>query len=156
MSRHALRLGEDPYWNTHTVLNACPQKSKLSRGIWLDLGEKEADWADDFGSLWVITGPVIYHNKPLKWLGEEGEVPVAIPHAFFRIVVRQRNGLPHVLAFIYPQEGIAYKRRSAYDHTPYLTSVDIIEALTGLDFFPDVPDHIETEIEQVIQTRLWD
>ena len=156
MRLHALRLGEDAYWNAHTLLNACPQKSKLSRGIWLDLGRKIADWADDFGSLWIITGPVIYNNKPLMWLGQKGEVPVAIPDAFFKIVARIRDGRPQVLAFIYPQEGIAYKRTGGYDHTPYLTSVDVIEALTGLDFFSEVPDHVESEIERVVQIRLWD
>ena len=156
MKQHALRLGEDAYWNSHTLLNACPQKSKLSRGIWLDMGNMIADWADDFGPLWVITGPVIYNNKPLKWLGQDGEVPVAIPDAFFKIVVRIRSGSPEVLAFIYPQEGIAYKRTGGYDHTPYLTSVDTIEALTGLNFFPEVPDNVEREIEGVVQIRLWD
>ena len=61
-----------------------------------------------------------------------------------------------MLAFIYPQEGIAYKRSGEYDHTPYLTSVDIIEALTGLDFSPGVSDEMESEIEGVVQIRLWD
>ena len=61
-----------------------------------------------------------------------------------------------MLAFIYPQEGIAYKRSGEYDHTPYLTSVDIIEALTGLDFFPGVTDETESDIEGVVQIRLWD
>ena len=154
MKQHALRLGEDAYWNSHTLLNACPQKSKLSRGIWLDLGRMIADWADDFGPLWVITGPVIYNNKPLIWLGQDGEVPVAIPNAFFKIVVRIRDGRPQVLAFIYPQEGIAYKRTGGYDHTPYLTSVDTIEALTGLNFFPDVPENVERELRLAQQMQI--
>ena len=65
-------------------------------------------------------------------------------------------GVPQVLAFIYPQEGIAYKRSGEYDHTPYLTSVDIIEALTGLDLFPGVAEGMQSEIEGVVQIRLWD
>jgi len=155
MKQHAWRLGGNADWNTHTVLNACPQKSKLNQGIWLDLEKKTAEWADEFGEVWVIDGPIIFNKKPSKWLGQEGEVPVAIPDAFFKIVVRAADGHLQILAFIYPQQGIAYKKKGDYDHTPYLTSVDIIEALTGLDFFPTISDETQAEIERVIQIRLW-
>lgn len=157
MKLHAWRLGENAYWNTHTVLNACPQKAKFKQGIWLDLEKKTAEWADDFNSVWIIAGPIIYNNIPSKWLGEKekNEVLIAIPDAFFKIIVREIGGRPDVLAFIYPQAGIGYKRSGGYDHTPYLTSVDIIEVLTGLDFFPNLPENIEDEIESLIQIRLW-
>lgn len=36
-------------------------------------------------------------------------------------------------------------------HTPYLASVDIIEALTGLDFLSALSDDIEEAIESMIQ-----
>ena len=155
MKQHAWRLGANADWNTHTVLNACPQKSKLNQGIWLDLEKKTAEWADEYGEVWIIDGPVIFNRKPSKWLGQEGEVPVAIPDAFFKIVVREVDDHLEVLAFIYPQDGIDYKKQGSYDHTPYLTSVDIIEALTGLDFFPTVPEGIQADIEEVIQTQVW-
>jgi endonuclease G, mitochondrial len=156
MKEIAWRLGADADWNTHTVLNACPQKSYLNQGIWLDLEEKTEKWADEFGAVWVITGPIVFNKKVSRWLGEEGEVPVAIPDAFFKIVVREADGHPQVLAFIYPQEGIGYKAKGGYDQVPYLTSVDIIEALIGLDFFPTLPEKEQVEIERIIQVRLWD
>lgn len=155
MKNHAWRLGQKADWNTHTVLNACPQRSKLNSGIWCGLENKTAKWADKYGSVWIITGPIVYNNKPSKWLGQHGEVLVAIPDAFFKIVVKEAGGCLEVLAFLYPQEGIDYKRRGGYDHTRYLTSIDIIEELTGLDFFSAVSEDIETEIEEIIQIRLW-
>ena len=158
MKHHAWRLGADADWNTHTVLNACPQRSKLNGGIWCGLENRTAKWADKYGSAWIITGPIVYNNKPSKWLGQHGEVPVAIPDAFFKIVIRELNDQLHVLAFLYPQEGIGYNKgcKYDYDHTAYLTSVDIIEALTGLDFFPEVSENIETKIEEVMQISLWE
>lgn len=81
---------------------------------------------------------------------------MVIPDAFFKIMVREMGGIPEALAFIYPQEGIGYKKRGGYDHTPYLTSVDIIEALTGLDFLSIVPDEIEEQLERVVQIQVWD
>ena len=38
---------------------------------------------------------------------------------------------------------------------PYLTSVDTIEALTGLDFLSNVDDDIENLVERIVQTELW-
>ena len=64
-----------------------------------------------------------------------------------------------MLAFLYPQEGVAYRSPPGgeFDHTPYLTSVDVIEALTGLDFLTqEVPDDTEAAIEAVVHTKLWD
>ena len=46
--------------------------------------------------------------------------------------------------------------RYAFWRRGYLASVDIIEALTGLDFFPKLPDEIEQEIECIIQIKLWE
>lgn len=154
MKRHAWRLGENATWNTHTVLNGCPQKSKLNQGIWCDLEDKTAEWADEYGSVWIMTGPIIYNHKPSKWLGQEGEVPVAIPDAFFKIIVREVGNEKKVLSFVYPQEGIEYSS-GPFDHKPYLTSVDIIETLTGLDFFPQLPEVVENSLESTIHVEIW-
>ncbi|MCF8096709.1 MAG: DNA/RNA non-specific endonuclease [Desulfarculaceae bacterium] len=157
MKQHAWRLGANADWNTHTVLNAVPQKSDLNQGIWLDLEKMTAEWADRYVAVWVITGPIVYNRKPTQWLGELGEVPVAIPEAFFKVVIREEpDGNLKILAFIYPQGGIGYKQSGGYDHRPYLTSVDVIEALTGLDIMPVIQDDEQNRIESVVQIRLWE
>ncbi len=94
---------------------------------------KTAKWADKYGSVYIIAGPIIFNKTPSKWLGQENEVPVAIPDAFFKIVIREEGNGIKTLAFIYPHEGVGY-RCSDCNYEPYLTSIDIIEALTGLDF----------------------
>lgn len=158
---HAFRLGANADWNTHTLLNACPQHKLLNQGIWLDLEDKTSEWADRYGSVWVICGPVVYNQKPTNWFGEEdkGEMLVVVPDAFFKIVVRERanSQYPRVLAFLYPQLGWDYKKTAdtPFNHLPYLTSVDTIEALTGLDFLTTLDDDIEIRVERKTATRLW-
>jgi len=66
----ANRLGEDADYNTHTVLNACPQKQWFNNGIWKDLERLTENWADEYEKLWVICGPVFHKKKPRLWLGE--------------------------------------------------------------------------------------
>jgi DNA/RNA endonuclease G (NUC1) len=54
----ANRLGENADWNTHTVLNAVPQKHEMNAGIWLNLEYLTMKWADKYGKVWVICGPI--------------------------------------------------------------------------------------------------
>jgi DNA/RNA endonuclease G (NUC1) len=157
MKHHAFRLGVNADWNTHTMLNACPQRAKLNQGIWLDLEKKCATWADMHDSVWIITGPVIYGLKPSKYLGQRelDEVMVAIPDAFFKIIVREVEGEdPAVLAFIYPQRGRGY-RKKPFDHKPFLTNVRAIEHFTGLDFLTTLNDDVEERVEKATATELW-
>ncbi len=129
MKQHAWRLGEAADWNTHTMLNAVPQRQNFNGGIWLDLEYKSADLADALGDVWVIAGPVFYSGIPQSYIGEadKGESLVAIPDALFKIIVTPIG----VLAYIYPQDHIAY---SSNDHSQFQTTVSYIEQVTGLDF----------------------
>ena len=156
---HAFRLGDDADWNTHTVLNACPQKSDLNQGIWLDLENKCSAWADEYSAVWVMCGPIVYNNTPSLWIGQDGEIPVVAPDAFYKIVAKDaEDGGLNILAFVYPQEGENYRVSGGaeYDHTPHLVSVQMIEALTGLDFFSNLPATEQAQIESVIHTELWE
>lgn len=155
MKQHAWRLGENADWNTHTVLNAVPQRSKLNQGIWFDLEKKTGEWADRYGRIWIITGPIVYNNTPTRWLGQRGEIPVVIPDAFFKIVAQMEGETLRTLAFVYPQEVQKKKRGQKYNHTQYAVSVDDIEALTGLDFFPYLSDRVEVYVESRVEYNLW-
>lgn len=151
----ASRLGAESDWNSHTLLNACPQDSDLNAGIWLDLEYKTSHWADTYGRVWVICGPIFYADRARRWIGDPGEVPVAVPDAFFKIVVRPRFlRSPEVLAFVYPNGNLP--RRGPHDHNKFLTTIDRIEAVTGLDFLTILPDAVEARIERNVALRIWE
>jgi endonuclease G len=159
----AERLGSDAAWNTHTVLNAVPQRHKFNAGIWLDLEELTGAWAQKYGQISVVTGPVIPDSASPGTIGEaeKGEFLVTVPDALFKVVVRDPTpeegepaGLPQVLAFIYPQVGAGYVA-GPYDHSRYLTTVDEIEERTGLDLLSSVPDSIEREVERAQAPNVW-
>lgn len=153
----AWRLGANADWNTHTTVNACPQSPSFNRGIWLDLEEKTAEWADSSGaSIWVICGPVFRKNQAIHWIGDPGEIPVVVPHGFYKIVVRESEDpdRPDVLAFLYPHHHL-YKQKGPHDHLQYLVSVNYIEKLTGLDFLTALPNKDEKKVEKAVATSLW-
>lgn len=162
------RLGRDAAYNTHTVLNAIPQRPKFNRGIWQNLEYLTGAWAQEYGRIWVIQGPVFYKRKPLAWIGDEGERRVAVPDAAFKVVIREKTkaersaakprdrGAPEVLAFLYPQLGPGYFGPTVdYRHERFLTSVDEIEELTGLDFTLSDEPAMKKRLERGRATELW-
>ena len=159
MKLHAARISPEAEWNTHTMLNAVPQRQEFNAGIWLDLEHKTADWADLYSEVWIIAGPVVDLDEPSALLGEpdKDEMLIAIPDALFKIVVRSSpdDHRPDVLAFIYPQQDDGYDD-GPYDHTKYLVSVGDIEAATGLDFFTSLSEADQTAIERKAATGLWE
>ena len=157
MKQHAWRLGPNADWNTHTLLNAVPQRASFNKGIWRNLEDKTAEWADEFGAVWIIAGPVFIHGKPHSFLGEadKEEMLVAIPDALFKVVIRVDEGELKVLAFVYPQEGesiapIPNTSPREFNQADFLVSIDEIEELTGLDF--SLPDILESQPAD----RIWD
>lgn len=154
----AERLGHDAAYNTHTMLNAVPQRDTFNSGIWQEMEYLTGAWAQEYGAVWVITGPVVIDNQPSGWIGQGDEFRVAIPYALFKIVIKDSETHPEkpdVLAFLYPQIGPTYHGKAPYPHQNYLVSVDYIEELTGLDFLTTLPDAIENELESETKEWLW-
>ena len=94
---------------------------------------------------------------PYAFLGQENEIPVAIPDALFKIVIKEGENpsRPDVLAFIYPQVGAGYYRGKPFDHSRYMTTVDEIEKITGIDFLSALPSTSEGMIEKTEVRTLW-
>lgn len=157
MKSHAHRISDAADTETHTVLNACPQLQSMNAGVWLGIENLTGAWADEFGAVWIVCGPIFYVNKPLAFIGDPGEVPVALPNAFYKIVVKDNeDGGVDVLAFLVPMEGDENHTKQSGPFEPYLTSVDTIEALTGLDFLSVLQDDVEQSIEKRVWTELWE
>ena len=129
------RMGMAAGYNTHTVLNAVPQLQWQNNGIWKSLEKQTMNWADQFSSVWVICGPVFFGKSPAVWLGQNGEVSAAVPDALYKIVIRENiNGGIETIAFVIPN----ILPKSKKDYSEYITSIDRVEKLTGLDFLSNL------------------
>ena len=157
MKMHTERLGKEAGVESFSFFNAVPQRQLFNAGIWQDLEDITSIWAQEYGTIWIIAGPIFADKYPVSYLGEEGELPVAIPDALFKIIIK--NSLdpknPDVIAFIYPQVGPGYYAKGGFNHERYLTTVNEIETLTGLDFLMILPNEIEEQIESKEVKSLW-
>jgi len=127
----AERISADAAYNTHTVLNAVPQLQWQNNGIWKKLEQLSNEWADTYGRIWVITGPVFFGRSPALWLGQDSEKKAAVPDALFKIIIKENNYSIDTLSFIIPN----ILPKTEKDPAEYLTDFARIEELTGLNFF---------------------
>jgi DNA/RNA endonuclease G (NUC1) len=161
MRNHARRLGQNADWNTHTVLNCVPQMHAFNDGHWVSLEKWCAIWANGYGKVWVICGPAVVdqvgNRVPSQWIGDMGELRVAVPQRLFKIVVKESSNAtrPDVIAFIYANDALLNDKSLEADHTPFLVPVREIEALTGLNFFSDLPVEDQDAIELAAASELW-
>lgn len=149
------RYSGDAQAGTFILTNICPQLESHNSGIWQQLESiicgslSGSTWtpglADTFSQLWVVTGPVLDAN-PTRLPSQ-----IAIPSAFYKIVVREKSaGEPAALAILTPHEDLETAAMPEY-----VTSIRRIEQLTGLNFFPDLPTATQEAFENAVDVRGW-
>jgi endonuclease G len=116
--------------------NICPQNHWLNKGDWNDLEIQCRYWARSIGDIYIVTGPIFY-NGVRNTIGKN---KVAVPDAFFKVILDDR-GKSKAIGFVYPNNGKHKKM------TDCIRSVDEVEKLTGIDFFPRLDDKVENIIE---------
>ncbi|KXU35012.1 hypothetical protein AXK11_07540 [Cephaloticoccus primus] len=143
---YAIGLHYSPRAQEETFLmsNIIPQRHGLNAGLWKTLEQKIArNYPARFGEVWVLAGP-IFGPRPARL-----KHAVDVPEACYMIIVDESAGRVRTLAFIFPQQPPS---NSLAD---YLTTIDEIEARTGLDFFSALPDAAENALEAAKASRVW-
>ena len=125
--------------------NITPQKPKLNRGIWKDLEEQCRMWAVDNGALLIATGPVI--KTGLKRMGKNR---VAIPEQFYKVICTIKDNQYEAVGFLLDNRDYGSKQLK-----DLMIPVDSVEAVTGIDFFPALPDKIEKKVEAKVNKNAW-
>ena len=125
--------------------NICPQNHGLNKYEWNDLEMLCRDWARKYGAIDIVCGPLFTAVGQQKTIGRN---KVWVPDAFFKVVLC-RKGTPKAIGFVYRNEG---KKQLMSDA---VRSVDEIERLTKMDFFPALDDETETRIEAKARLSDW-
>ena len=116
-----------------------------SGGLWYKLETYVRDTLlkDQKKDVWVFAG-CIFGPGSYDTIGNGVEVPPM----FYKIVITVENNKPEILAFLFPHQ---IKKHG--DIQDYLVSINVIEALTGLDFFPELNDE---EMERKSTWENWE
>jgi len=139
------KWSEEAMWQSFLFTNICPQDHGLNVGDWNEMENQCRRWAKRYGSVYIVCGPVFYSQKH-KTIGTH-KIPV--PEAFFKVALRTEPS-PCAIGFIYKNKD---------DNRPkgdYVNTVDQVERITGIDFFPALPDKIEQAVEATADLDDWE
>ncbi len=121
--------GVDAALETFTMSNVCPQNACLNEETWEAWEKEVADvYTAEVQEVWVITGP-IFRDHP----DHVDPVGVAVPDAFFSIVVHLDAGQPRILC-VKMAQGVQGKHLLS----EFVVGLDEVENATGFNFFPNL------------------
>ena len=123
--------------------NICPQNHNLNSGDWSEMEKQCRIWANQYGDIYIICGPIFLKNQVHKHIGHG----VQVPEAFFKVVY-----CPSI------QKAIGFIYRNQPGDRPkgdYVNSVDEIERITGYDFFPALNKSLQDKLEKQANLQDW-
>lgn len=126
--------------------NMSPQLAEFNRGGWGELEDRIRQYVfrNAGVQLYVVTGPVLKENLPVI---ERGVNKVSIPTQYWKVALDLVNGKG--IGFLMPNRAISEPLES------FAVPIDTIERLTGLDFFSNLPDELESNLESQCKPDEW-
>ena len=125
--------------------NMSPQNPQFNRGIWSKLEKLVRHFASREKRIVVVTGPILPAEKTITI----GVNDVTVPQYYYKAIY-DTTPPEKMIAFVLPNRG------SNADLRTFVVSVDYVEELTGLDFFPMLPQPLQAELESSINVNDWD
>lgn len=138
------KFSKKAFEETFYTSNISPQKHDFNEGVWNRLEQKTRYWASKYDDIYVVTGGVFTNN--MKTIGNEG---VAVPNSFYKVLLDKSRGEYKMIAFLVPHQD---SDKPLYE---FVVSVDKLEKMTGIDFFPKLDDSIENKLEKNNDYKSW-
>ncbi len=124
--------------------NMSPQIPSFNRGIWKKLEELVRTWAIENNTIYIVTGPIL--TSGLQTIGPN---KVAVPKYFYKVILDYTEPYIKGIGFIIPNMG------SSEQLQHFAVTIDSIENITGINFFPSLPDEQENIIEKKLCINCW-
>jgi endonuclease G len=128
---------------SYLMSNVVPQKPAFNKYVWKAIEKLIREWAKEGNTLYIVAGPVLA-DAPF---GTFGPNKVSIPVRYYKAVLDVHG--ERAIGFIF--------RGNVATGTPrsFAVSVDELEKITGMDFFPQLQDDLEQAVESKFDVRQW-
>lgn len=132
---------EEAMSDTFFLSNMTPQlQNNFNAGIWLTAENYVREVCSENDVVYVVTGPVLT-DGPYETIGKNN---VAIPKQFYKVLLCvDESGYCSPIAMVIPHDA---DRKT--ELSKFFCSINDVEKLTGLDFFPLLDDSVEEIIEE--------
>jgi endonuclease G len=160
---------EDQNYDTFITSNIHPQYQAHNAGLWQRMEAKVQSWgySNNFrDTLYVCKGATI-GNVVLNGSTVSGTIPksevlskfgvnitgtLTIPRYWYMAVLRLKNGQYQAMAYWTEQINSSCSSTTLQS---CMITIDELERRTGIDFFCNLPDDIEDEVEATLNTSIW-
>ena len=143
---------KDQNKQTFYISNAHPQYQNHNEGLWLTLENKVNGWGNSStfrDTLYVVKAGTIDNADQVLQYTSTG---LLVPKYFYMAVLCVKNGQYKAVGFWTEHTNTSITKANPRD---YAISIDALEERTGIDFFCNLPDEIEEEVEASYKDKDW-
>ena len=144
-------------YQTFYITNMQPQNNKFNAGIWAQMESQVRTWANNFDTLFVCKGGTIDKAEHIiEYVCQKSHQStqvngdyIPVPKYFFMAVLGKKGSSFKATGFWIAQDNYNDTKLKSYAIT-----IKQLENNTGIDFFCNLPDDIEKEVENVSQSQM--
>ncbi len=143
---------------TFYYTNMYPQIGDFNMNIWASLEAQVRQWRTRFDTLYVVRGGVLSADKYISVKGKKLNVPSKYWMALLGRTVKRSGDTFTAIAFCLDHKEYGGDQQFSTHRTEIsraATTISRLENLTGIDFFPALPDGVEKQVESSYSRRQW-
>lgn len=141
------RWSEKGLSESYFYSNMTPQRPGFNRESWAEVENLLRRIIENNPKRYfVLTGPVLHDSLPAI---EQSVNQIQIPELHYKIIVDMDEKDPKGMAFLMPNKKCENPLFS------YIVSIDSVEKVTGLNFFPNLSAEMEQKIESKADYNAW-
>lgn len=152
-------LSREANEQTFLMSNMSPQMSNFNSPYWssfenyVQKRSRDASFAD---TLYVVKGGTLSDGQILGHIARQNGARVVIPRYYFMALLKCKNDAYSALAFWMEHRDYGINEPlSNREISEKVISIDQLEELTGIDFFPNLPDNVESVVESAVFKSGW-
>ena len=132
-------------YETFLLTNCCPQHGKLNSGVWNEIERSCRRWAERFGDVYIICGPILLRQEH-ETIGENH---VVVPEAFFKVVACLNDTHTKGIGFVCRNSAGKQKKDL------HVNSIREVERITGMTFFPHLSKKMAEKVKNGRDLEEW-
>lgn len=140
-----MKWSQEAMDDCHYLTNIIPQDKYVNGRPWATVEKQCRQWAQKYGDIYIVAGPVLSDYMPLSI----GKTPVPVPERIFKVIVAPHANPPRGIAFLMPNHQFDGGAQAT------VTTIDHIEQITGFDFFHFLPEKLQQDIESQQSLASW-
>jgi endonuclease G len=130
---------------TYYMSNVAPQTPNLNRGLWKKIENYIRHRIIADHSYYIIAGPLLNDQLP-----KIPNTDISVPFYYYKIVLDIEFPEFKAIAFLVPNRKVSGALHQ------FVVSIDYLERMTGMDFFPLIESCLQEKLESEINLEQWE